>query len=129
MKMNIAKLATLGLLAAAILAVPAASRGAESTNAAATAGQSTRHKRAPGLVPFRGAVAAVDTNAMTLTIGKRTLDITSETRITKNGEPATLSDLAVGDAVGGAYKKTDDGKLQARTIHAGKKKAKADAQN
>ena len=28
---------------------------------------------------------------MTLTVGKRTFEVTADTKITKNGEPATLS--------------------------------------
>ena len=68
-----------------------------------------------------GKVSAVDTNAMTLTVGKHTFDITSETRITKNGQPAVLSDIAVDDKVGVAYKKVEGGKLDATTINTGKK--------
>jgi hypothetical protein len=62
-----------------------------------------------------GKVSSMDTNAMTLTIGKRTFDITSETRISKGGKPAILSDIAVDDKVGVAYKKAGD-KLNAVTI-------------
>ena len=62
-----------------------------------------------------GKVLNVDTNAMTLTVGKRTFEITSETRISKGGKPAILSDIAVDDKVGIAYKKAD-GKLDAVTI-------------
>src|SRR5471032_2539806 len=61
----------------------------------------------------------VDTNAMTLTIGKRTFEVTSETRITKGEKPAILSDIAVDDKVGIAYKKAGD-KLDAITINAKK---------
>jgi hypothetical protein len=71
---------------------------------------------------FSGKVVDVDTNAMTVTIGKHTFDITSETRITKNGEPAILSELAMGDKVGVSYKKAGD-KLDAMTINDGKKPA------
>jgi len=60
-----------------------------------------------------------------LTVGKRTFEVTSETKITKNGQPAILSDIAVGDKVGGAYKKADDGKLTATTINDGKKPGNA----
>ena len=67
-----------------------------------------------------GKVLNVDTNAMTLTIGKRTFDITSETRITKGGQPAILSDIAVDDKVGVSYKKAGD-KFNATTISDGKK--------
>ena len=133
MKTKIAKLTAVGLLAAALVAVPATSRAADRTNAPAASGQTTKHKRTSGLIPFRGTVAGVDTNAMTLAIGKRTFDITSQTRIFKNGEPAILSDLVVGDKVGGAYKKGENGKLEARTIRVGEKKAakkaKAGARN
>ena len=67
-----------------------------------------------------GKVSAVDTNAMTLTVGKHTFDITSETRIMKNGQPAILSEVAVDDKVGVSYKKSE-GKLDAITINDGKK--------
>ena len=72
---------------------------------------------------FNGIVIAVNTNAMTLTVSKRTFDITSATKITKNGQPATLSGVAVGDKVGIAYKKAADGKLTAMTVNDGKKPA------
>ena len=74
-----------------------------------------------------GKVLDVDTNAMTLTVGKRTFDITSETRITKGGKPAILCDIAVDDKVGVSYKKAGD-KFNAVTINAGKKSAAADGQ-
>ena len=66
-----------------------------------------------------GKVVNVDTNAMTLTVGKRTFEMTSETRITKGEKPAILSDIAVDDKVGVAYKKAGD-KLDAITINAKK---------
>ena len=61
---------------------------------------------------------------MTLKVGERTFDITSKTKITKNGEPATLSDITVGEMVGGAYKKGADGKLEATSVKVGGKKKK-----
>jgi hypothetical protein len=68
-----------------------------------------------------GKVSEVDTNAMTLTVGKRTFEITSETRINKGGEPAILSDIVVDDRVGVAYKKAD-GQFDAITINVKKSK-------
>lgn len=65
---------------------------------------------------FNGPVSAIDTNAMTLTVGERTFEITSETKIMKNGQPATLADGMVGEMVGGAFKKSADGKLTATSI-------------
>ena len=72
-------------------------------------------------MPFHGKVTAVDTNAMTLTVGTLTLQVTSDTKITKDGKPAKLSDGVVGEPVRGSYKKTDDGKLNAVTVHFGVK--------
>lgn len=124
MKKQIIKL-TLGLFAAAIIAAPALC-GAQDATATNTPPAQTAPAPAKkhGNV-FRGAVSAVDTNAMTLTIGQRTFCVTSATKITKNGSPATLGDIVVGDMVGGAFKKGDDNKLTATTIHDGKKKPEA----
>ncbi|HUZ07894.1 MAG TPA: DUF5666 domain-containing protein [Candidatus Paceibacterota bacterium] len=72
-----------------------------------------------------GKVSSVDTNAMTLTVGKRTFEITSETRISKGGNPAILSDIAVDDKVGIAFKKAE-GKLDAVTIKDSVKPKKSD---
>jgi len=122
MKKQIIKF-TLGLFATAILAAPLLTRAQEnSTNPPATSGQTepAKPKKHEGNV-FRGTVNALDAKAMTLTVGKRTFEVTSETKITKNGQPAILSDIAVGDKVGGAYKKAADGKLTATTINDGKK--------
>ena len=67
-------------------------------------------------VPFRGKLKAIDLTAKTITIGERTFQITSETKISKSGEPAMLSDAAEGDMVAGSYKKNADGKLDAVTL-------------
>ena len=122
MKKQIIKL-TLSLFATAIIAAPVLSHAQDTgTNAPAAPAQTApvKPKKHEGLV-FRGAVSAVDAKAMTLTVGKRTFAVTSDTKITKEGKPAILSDIAVGDKVGGAYKKADDGKLCATTINDGKK--------
>jgi hypothetical protein len=129
MMKNILKIS---LFAAAIVAAPALSR-AQDTNAPtppaaapAAPDQTTPAPAKPkkhGLV-FRGTVSAIDTNAMTLTVETRTFDITSDTRITKDGQPATLSDGVVGEPVSGAYKKGDDDKLDATTVRFGAKKKK-----
>ena len=122
MKKKIVKL-TLSLFATAIIAAPMLSRAQDNgANPPATPGQTepAKPKKHESNV-FRGPVSAVDTKAMTLTVGKRTFEVTSETKITRDGKPAILSDIAVGDKVGGAYKKTADGKLAATTINVGKK--------
>jgi hypothetical protein len=70
---------------------------------------------------FSGKLTAVDTNAMTLTVGEHTFEITSETMVTKAGEPATLSDGVTGEATSVTFKKSADGKLTATSIHFGAK--------
>ncbi len=55
---------------------------------------------------------------MTLTVEKRTFNMTSATIVTKDGKPAVLA-TAVGEPVRGAYKKNADGKLDAVTIRFG----------
>jgi hypothetical protein len=123
MKKHIAKITTLSLLAAAIIAVPMLSCAADvSTNAPGSSGQTVTPK--PGIhsvIPFHGKVTAVDTNAMTLTVGNLTLQITSDTKISKDGKPAKLSDGVVGEQVRGAYKKSEGGKLNAVTVRFGAK--------
>ena len=73
--------------------------------------------------PFHGKLASVDKVAKTITVGKRTFQITSETKIKKAGKPATLEDGVVGDAVSGYVKPTNDGKLVATTVSFGPKAA------
>lgn len=117
MKMNITPLIVASLFAVAIITTPAPSRAADTTTNAPEQAAKPKH----GIVPFHGKVAAVDTNAMTLAVGKRTFALTSETKITKDGKPATLADGVVGENVGGAYKKSEDGKLNAITVNFGTK--------
>jgi hypothetical protein len=58
---------------------------------------------------------------MTLSVGDLTLQVTSETIITKDGKPAQLADGVAGQPVTGTYKKSDDGKMDAETVHFGAK--------
>ncbi|HTB85041.1 MAG TPA: DUF5666 domain-containing protein [Candidatus Sulfotelmatobacter sp.] len=124
MNKQITKVALLGLLTAALVAIPSVTRAQDaSTNGAPAA--TAPHHHAGGI---HGKVASVDTAAMTITVGETTIVITSETKITKDGKPATLSDIAVGDYVSAAGKKDDSGKFNATRVADGKmmKKKKAD---
>jgi len=67
---------------------------------------------------------SVDSTAKTISVGALTVQITSETKIDKAGQPAMLQDGVVGEVVSGAYKKTEDGKLDATTVHFGPRKPK-----
>ncbi|MGB7748544.1 MAG: hypothetical protein WBN75_14795 [Verrucomicrobiia bacterium] len=115
MTKNISKFTVLGLLAAALVAMPVLSR-ADGTNAPAASDQSTPAKPKKASLPFHGNLNAVDTNAKTLSVGTLMLQITSVTKITLDGQPATLSDGVVGEPVSGTYIKLDNGKLNALSV-------------
>lgn len=74
---------------------------------------------------FHGKLSAVDQNAKTISIeGKektRTFHVTGQTKIMKDGKPATLADAKVGDEVGGYTDKAADGKLELRSLRIGPK--------
>ncbi|HEY1172402.1 MAG TPA: hypothetical protein VGH19_13625 [Verrucomicrobiae bacterium] len=73
--------------------------------------------------PYQGKVKASDKTAMTLTLeGKekeRVITVTSETKITKEGKPATFGDIPAGETVRGQVKKTADGKESATSVFIG----------
>jgi hypothetical protein len=76
-------------------------------------------------IPFHGKLASVDKVAKTILLegpAKRVIEITSQTRIMKNGKPATLEDAVAGDNVAGSYLKSADGKLSAKMVRFGAKK-------
>ncbi|MGA9779042.1 MAG: hypothetical protein ACLPRE_06400 [Limisphaerales bacterium] len=124
MKNHISKIMVLSLFTTALLVVPvfAQAQDANNTNAPSSSDQTTSPKPAKhGIIPFHGKLGAVDTSAMTFTIGTRTFVVTADTKIFNNGEVATLSDGKVGEPVRGTYKKTEAGKLEAVTVHFGAK--------
>ena len=90
-------------------------------------------KKKDGALPFTGKITAVDAAAKTVTLSgekARVLNVTSETRITKDGQPATFADAKVGEEVAGAYREMD-GKLNAVSLRVGPapaKKKKADGE-
>jgi len=125
MKNILSRLTLAGLLIAAVALAPAAARAQDAkTNSAPKSHareKPAHHQRA---TPFRGKITALDKNAMTLSLGKRVFHVTSETKITKDGKPATFADGVVGESVGGNYRKSADGKLTAQTISFGVQPAK-----
>ena len=111
MKKSFAKFVTAAVLGASLLIMPAISRAADSTNST------------PGKIS--GTVTAVDTNAMTFTVDGQTYEETSSSVLTRNGKPATLAEVAVGDPVQGSSTTGSDGKLQATKVKFGKGAAKS----
>jgi hypothetical protein len=104
-------------IAIAMITTPATVRAQETNKPAA---KQTKHAK-PSVTPLHGKVKSVDQTAKTITVGKTTVQITSETRFLKDGKPATLEDVTVGENIGGAYKKSADGKKDATMIRIGPK--------
>ena len=110
----------LSLITAAITLSPTSS-SAQTTNRAPVEKKSTPSTKKGAPHPFHGTLNAVDKTTKTITVGKQTFQISSETKITKNGKPATLDDGVVGQEIGGYVKPTDDGKLTASSVRFGPK--------
>jgi hypothetical protein len=128
MKRQIAKLSIFILCAAGLLASPALSRAQDTASNAPAAKEKKAKTEKPkneknqnGAHQFKGDLKAVDANAMTLSVGDLTLQVTSETKITKDGKPAQLADGVAGQPVSGTYKKSEEGKMNAETVHFGAK--------
>jgi hypothetical protein len=96
---------------------------AQPTNSAGTTKKESPKTapKKPSAGPFNGKLAAVNLQAKTIQVGKRTFQITSETKLYKDGKTAALADGTVGEAVSGYVKPTDDGKWLATTVNFGPK--------
>jgi hypothetical protein len=124
---SLLKLGALGLLAAALAGSPAQLLAQTTNNPTATKKTTVTKKdaatKSKAAHPFHGKLAAVDKIAKTIKVGESVYQVTSATKITKDGKPATLEDGVVGEPVSGYVKPTEDGKMPATTLHFG---AKAD---
>jgi hypothetical protein len=115
MKNILVKIAATGLFVVAIASTPLPSSAADTNAPNDAAAMPAKHR----ILPFHGKLAEVDTNAMTLTVGKHVIATTSETKVFKDGKPATLSEGVIGENVSGAYIKNEDGTWDAVTVHFG----------
>ena len=107
-----------GLLSIAATAVALPLQAAEK-NAPAEA----KKEKQPKGMPFNGKIKSVDKTNKTITIDREksnTFHVTSETKITKAGKPATFDDVVVGEVVGGQAREKD-GKLVAISLRVGPK--------
>ena len=122
---RVLRIGAVALLAAAIAGMPAqllaqsTNKPAAAKKSAAGKTESAPKKKSPH--PFRGKLAAVDLTAKTIQVGKSTYHITSETKITKAGQPVTLADGVVGEPVTGYVEPTADDTMAARTVYFGGK--------
>ena len=124
MKQTRIQMYLLGLAAAALIIAPInllSQTGDKAPAEKHSAAQSTDAQKPAKAGPFHGKLAAIDKVAKTITVGKRTFQITSETKLKKAGKPATLEDGVVGGTVSGYVKPSADGKLVATTVNFGVK--------
>jgi hypothetical protein len=137
MKKTILGLAVLSLLCGAVALAPTTGWAQEDNKPEAEKKEAPAKKKSDTL-PFNGKVGAIDKTAKIITVGERKFQVTSETRITKAGTPATLDSGVVGEEIAGSYRKADDGKLNLVSVRFGprpegepkgeKKKKKQDAE-
>ena len=79
-----------------------------------------KKKPASNTLPFRGKVESVDAKAMTITLAgrekQRVFNVTSKTRLEKDGKPATFGDIKAGEEARGSYTKGKDGDNLVRAV-------------
>ena len=85
----------------------------------ATASATPMEKASTRPISYRGKIASVDATAKTFTVGSRTIKVTDETKIMKQGAAATMSDIVADEEVRGSYWKKEDGSLEAKSVKLG----------
>lgn len=111
MKVKIPFITAACLAACALCASPAFAKGKKSTapEASTSPGASVAATNKPARpTSYRGKIASVDASAKTFTVGKHTIKVTDETKITKNDAAATMADIVADEQVRGSYGKKDD---------------------
>jgi hypothetical protein len=93
---------------------------AKANAAAATRANPESEPKARSL-PYRGNLVSADSQRMTITVGTRTFQVSTRTKIEKAGKPATLSDGIPGQIVTGSYRKLPDARLEAVSVYFGGK--------
>lgn len=106
-------------LAVALLVPAAHAQGTAAGSHAITNAAPSMALPAPRNPPIHGTVIAVDTNAMTLTIGHSVFSVGPKIKITKANQAVTLADIKVGDYAVVIYAKSTNGILHALNIRTG----------
>lgn len=115
------RLTLLSVTMIALAAVPLQAADTMNTNEAKPKIKAPSKAERTGVAgPFHGTLTA-KTDA-TITLKERVLEVTSQTKITKDGKPATLADAEIGQSVGGQFRK-EGGKQIAVSIRFGDKPA------
>jgi hypothetical protein len=129
---NIKSLAQLCLAVFAALILAAYTTNAQTDSSASTNSATVPTpppaKKGPKGKRYTGKVTAVDTTAMTITWTtakgvSQTMQISSKTKIKKDGDPATLEDVAVGMRISGGEHQDESSNWIANTVIVGERKA------
>jgi hypothetical protein len=107
------------------LRVSAKEKKSEASPAASAAPSESASTKPIG---FRGTITAVDQSAKTFTLSGKTarvIKVTDKTEVTRDGNPATISDIAENEKVSGSYWKSADGTLEGKKVTLGAKPEKA----
>lgn len=111
----------LGVAVLALAATPLRAGDSMNTNEAKPKIKAPSKAERTGVAgPFHGTLTA-KTDA-SITLKERVFEVTSQTKITKDGKPATLADAEIGQSVGGQFRK-EGGKQIALSIRFGDKPA------
>jgi len=121
MRRSILNMSLLSLLTLAVVGLQGRVIAQDGQNQKPASEQTEAKEKKTGVLPFHGKLKAVDASAKTITVGELTLQITADTKITKGGKTALLEDATIGEDVGGAYRKTEDGKLNITKVRFGPK--------
>lgn len=74
-------------------------------------------------IPFRGQIDSVDKQAKSFKINDRIFHVTGETRIMKDGKPATFTDITVNQSASGQYREGADKNLNVVSLRIGMRPA------
>ena len=124
MKTNMLGITVVSLLATTLAVAPIQGFAQEKPKEKPAASENKdvpKGEKKEGNIPFHGKLGAVDKTAKTITVGKRTFQITSDSKLSKGGKPATLDDAVVGEEVSGNYQTSDAGKWSVKTVRFGPK--------
>ena len=116
---NLTKLFLASIVAGALTLAVAGS--AQSTNKAAAERKASTAEKKPGAHPFHGKLTSIDKSAKTITVGKTNYHVSSETKMKKDGKPATLEDGVIDEGVTGYVKPNEEGKMVASSVNFGGK--------
>ena len=118
------KFSLLGLTALALATLPltAAEKADKSEIKKEEKASPSKAERVGQSVPFHGTLKAKTDASFTIQYRTKdlTIEVTSESKLTKNGKPTTLAEAVVGEDVGGQYH-SHEGKMIAKSVRFGTK--------